>query len=100
MVSVQYEYSFDDGVRGKWAGYTVLTPSKVLKIGISVLSRGGDPDDVGVSLVVNGVKTNGSILKPAGKFTNVIDTPKKRFETGRYNNVYNRYNGKTNSRGY
>ena len=44
-------------------------------MGISVLSRGEDPDYVGVSLVVNGVKTNGSIIKPAGKFTHVIDTP-------------------------
>ena len=75
LVSGQYEYSFGDGVGGKWAGYTVLTPSKVLKMGISVSSRGGDPDDVGVSLVVNGVKTNGSIIKPAGKFTHVINTP-------------------------
>ena len=44
-------------------------------MGISVSSRGGYPVDVGVSLVVNGVKTNGSIIKPAGKFTHVIDTP-------------------------
>ena len=75
LVSGQYEYSFGDGLGGKWAGYTVLTLSKVLKIGISVSSRGGDPDGVGVSLVVNGVKTNGSIIKPAGKFTHVKDTP-------------------------
>ena len=71
-----YEYSFGDGMVGKWTGYTVLTPSKVLKMGISVSSR-VDPVDVGVhvSLVVNGVKTKCSILKPLGKFTHVIDTP-------------------------
>ena len=62
-----YEYSFGDGMVGKWAGYTVLTPSKVLKMGISVSSR-VDPVDVGVSLVVNGVKTKCSILKPLGKY--------------------------------
>ena len=69
-----YEYSFGDGMVGKWAGYTVLTPSKVLKMGISVSSR-VDPVEVGVSLVVNGVKTKCSILKPLGKCTHVIDTP-------------------------
>ena len=82
LVSGKYEYSFGDGVVGKWTGYTVLTPSKVLKMGILVSSRGGDPDKVGVSLLVNGVKTNGSILKPAGKFTHVIDTPKINLRPG------------------
>ena len=48
-------------------------------MGISVSSRGGDPDDVGVSLVVHGVKTNGSIIKPAGKFNHVIDSPEINF---------------------
>ena len=33
LVGGQYEYSLGDGVVGKWAGYTVLTPSKVLKWG-------------------------------------------------------------------
>ena len=48
LASGTYEYSFGDGMVGKWAGYTVLTPSKVLKMGISVSSR-VDPVDVGVS---------------------------------------------------
>ena len=54
LVSGTYEYSFGDGIVGKLARYTVLMPSKVLKMGISVSSR-VDPVDVGVSLVVNGV---------------------------------------------
>ena len=69
-----YEYSFGDGMVGKWAGYTVLTPSKVFKNGdLSFASCWS-----GWCWCISrsyGVKTKCSILKPLGKFTHVIDTP-------------------------
>ncbi|XP_060072716.1 uncharacterized protein LOC132552555 [Ylistrum balloti] len=57
LVKGKYEYSFGDGATGKNAGYTVLAPSKVLKIGMSVTTPESTPEEAGVVLVVNGSKT-------------------------------------------
>ncbi|XP_060073376.1 glutamate carboxypeptidase 2-like [Ylistrum balloti] len=73
LVRGKYEYSFGDGVTGKKAGYTVLAPTKVLKIGMSVTTPESSPEEAGVVLVVNGRKTRCKILKAQGEFNHVSD---------------------------
>lgn len=77
------EFSFGDGLTRRGGGYTVLTISKILKMGLSVSSKGDTPDEAGVTLLINGMRKTGcKILKPAGKYSHVIDTPETMLKPG------------------
>ena len=71
------EFSFGNGLSSYKAGYTVLTPSKIKKIGMSVTSiHNKEIEHAGVSLVVNGeIVAICNIYKPAGVNSHVQNTP-------------------------